>query len=65
MVDNDVELIGDSVDIEAEVISDDRETGKILLVVQKSEISFSGPLPHPNIMKEYNDIHMSGCFFIL
>jgi len=28
----------------------------MMLEVQKSEISFSGPLPHPDIMKGYDDI---------
>ena len=56
MIDSDIEVIGKPVEIEAEVISDDRKTGKMMLEVQKSEISFSGPLPHPDIMKGYDDI---------
>ncbi|MDY2793972.1 MAG: DUF2335 domain-containing protein [Peptostreptococcus porci] len=56
MVDSDIEVIGRPVDIEAEVISDDKKTGKVMLEIEKSEISFSGPLPHPDIMKGYDDI---------
>lgn len=56
MIDSDIEVIGKPVEIEAEVISDNRKTGKMMLEVQKSEISFSGPLPHPDIMKGYDDI---------